>query len=217
MVQIRPIGRSSFRVDVKVNYLSNGAKIALESEQLDPVIRYTTDGTVPTAESPLYMGPFRIKERCQVMAALFRGDTLMESPTIQWVVPQNQAYRKQVEYVTPRFTKYRSGGAMALTDGKYGDKFRVNENWQGFEEKMEVVIDLEKVRDLKQIDLGFLQMTERKMLFPERLEVSSSNDGNTYSLVKIYDHIDPDERSLAYENFPVRTGGFKARYLKISA
>lgn len=43
-------------------------------ESLAPVIRYTTDGTEPTAESAAYTGPFDAAGISQVRAAVFLGD-----------------------------------------------------------------------------------------------------------------------------------------------
>ncbi|MEZ5303816.1 MAG: chitobiase/beta-hexosaminidase C-terminal domain-containing protein [Verrucomicrobiales bacterium] len=40
-------------------------------------VRFTTDGTAPTAESPLYADPMQIDESTVVRAAIFRSGKLM--------------------------------------------------------------------------------------------------------------------------------------------
>lgn len=62
------------------------------------VIRYTTDGSEPTAESPRYEAPFRIKSNTTVRAKAFYLDT--ESHTTWWVPadPKAKKSEKKAQY-----------------------------------------------------------------------------------------------------------------------
>ena len=48
--------------------------VEISTEQVDGVIRYTTDGTVPTIESTLYEGPMEISESTQLRVRTFAPD-----------------------------------------------------------------------------------------------------------------------------------------------
>ena len=57
-----------------VNVFTDSMELTLTSETQDVEIRYTTDGTEPTANSPLYTKPVTITESCSVQARAFRQD-----------------------------------------------------------------------------------------------------------------------------------------------
>jgi nicotinamidase-related amidase len=76
-------------------------------------IRYTTDGSEPTAKSPLYTSPLEIAQTVTLRAAAFRkGKTVslpsfaryvMMNPTIP---PQPDVYLEDLEYIPNRYTEH---------------------------------------------------------------------------------------------------------------
>ncbi len=93
--------------------------------------------------------------------------------TLQRSELPNIADGKNVEALTsPK--KYAGEDPLILTDGAYGGSSFFS-NWLGFEgNDMEVVIDLEKVQEIKNIQTAFLQVTNHIVFFPEFVEVSVS-------------------------------------------
>ena len=85
----------------------------------------------------------------------------------------NIAAGKKVEALTaPK--KYAGENPLTLTDGAYGGSSFYS-NWLGFEgNDMEVIIDLKKVQEIKNIQTAFLQVTNHIVFFPEFVEVSVS-------------------------------------------
>ena len=65
--QVEELKVDWFRVD-KVQYEANGYLLTMKVEPTDASIHYTTDGTDPTAESPVYSQPIELLESCIVKA-----------------------------------------------------------------------------------------------------------------------------------------------------
>lgn len=83
----------------------------------------------------------------------------------------NIAKNKNVEAITaPK--KYAGEDPGVLTDGAYGGSSFYS-NWLGFEgNDMEVIIDLGRTEEIKNIQTAFLQVTNHIVFFPEYVEVS---------------------------------------------
>ena len=53
--------------------LTNGVMVAIDGAEDGWTIRYTTDGSAPTADSPIYEGPFPLPTSCTVRAVAYDG------------------------------------------------------------------------------------------------------------------------------------------------
>ncbi|HEX7573742.1 MAG TPA: family 20 glycosylhydrolase, partial [Bacteroidota bacterium] len=94
--------------------------VTLSSESGKTPIRYTLDGTSPTARSAMYRGPFVAGQSMEVRAASVRGGRLLGPATTHRVVV-HKAIARPVALKYP-CGKYTGGGAFALTDGVPGTK-----------------------------------------------------------------------------------------------
>ncbi|HTO93055.1 MAG TPA: family 20 glycosylhydrolase, partial [Bacteroidota bacterium] len=94
--------------------------VSLESESGDTPIRYTLDGSAPTAVSPLYRGPFAVGRSVEIRAASARGGRLLGPATSHRIMVHN-AIACPVALRYP-CGKYTGGGPFALTDGVEGTR-----------------------------------------------------------------------------------------------
>ncbi len=83
-------------------------------------IRYTLDGTEPTANSTLYTGAIVLQKSAKIRAAAFR-DGKRSSVTSQ-DIRFNKATACPVELLQPTHKNYTYKGGATLTDGLLGDK-----------------------------------------------------------------------------------------------
>ena len=105
-------------------------------------IRYTLDGSDPTADSPLYTAPLLVAERPAVVkAAVFRdGD---RSEIYSKEILANKAFHKDVKSLTQKAWNYRWQPDSSLVDGLRGGlSFNTSSYDAWNEEPMDVVIDL---------------------------------------------------------------------------
>ena len=141
-----------------------------------------------------------------------------DKPRVEFVTPvKHQAVGAKVIYTTMPADKYKGAGDATLTDGKRGSWSYVDGRWQGFcaDEKMEVVIDLGKDTELKNISAEFMQFLEPWIEVPTEINIYTSNDNKTYQLLW---HKDIARSSVKYfiQNYEW-VGKASARYIKYHA
>lgn len=80
--------RSAYQVyfEVEDNVAGNVSKVSLKTDSYRPEIRYTTDGTEPTASSTRYDGPFEVTEYTTVRAATFKDGKRISPVSIRSMV-----------------------------------------------------------------------------------------------------------------------------------
>lgn len=96
---------------------------------------------------------------------------------------QNKAAGAKVSWIVePTAEKYRKLGETALTDGIYGGSSFV-ESWVGWEgTDGAFIVDLGKEESVSYIGCDFLHQLGAWILLPEGIRISTSADGQTYSL-----------------------------------
>lgn len=210
--------KGSYLVDAQLSYKKDSKiEVSLSTEQINPVIRYTTDGSVPSKTSLRYTVPLTFSSKVEFKAGIFEEGKLMNNPLELLLIPGNKVFDKSVSYSIPYMKKYTGGGLSALVDGKYGDKFRVNEKWQGFDQNIDLIIDLGKDKTVSSLYIDFLHMPERKIRFPHDISISISSDGvNFMELTQITDAGNTEKR-LEYKTYCLSLKGKKTRFIHLKA
>jgi len=177
-------------------------------------MRYTTDGSQPTAASPSFGDVLDLYAPTTIAVAPFRGDVQYQaSRTFQMV--QNLALGDAVTFATPPSGRYSAG----LTDGIVGSQYDDDawSGWQGAD--MDATIDLGQPTQLHTIDARFLQQAEALILLPRSVTFETSSDGKTWTTLQTTPiTVDPDNmrtstRDIAWSaQAPVM-----ARYLRVVA
>jgi len=119
--------------------------------------------------------------------------------------------------------KYTGGDHNALIDGKVSvDNLSQIEDlgvWQGFEEDdLEVIIDLQKVVEIKSVSAGFLHNTNAWIFSPEWVEFSVSDDNKIFTYLGKVERMIPIKTSTKVRTkYEVDASKISARYIKIHA
>ncbi len=180
-------------------------------------IRYTLDGTEPTANSALYTGAIVLQKSAKIRAAAFR-DGKRSSVTSQ-DISFNKATACPVELLQPTHKNYTYKGGATLTDGLLGDKGFGTGRWLGFSgNDLEAVIDLKQNTDVSSVSLNTC-VDKGSWIFDARnIEVSVSADGKTFTKVAskslpALEEQTPDNIYTYELTFPQTT----TRYVKVTA
>ena len=180
-------------------------------------IRYTLDGTEPTANSTLYTGAIVLQKSAKIRAAAFR-DGKRSSVTSQ-DISFNKATACPVELLQPTHKNYTYKGGATLTDGLLGDKGFGTGRWLGFSgNDLEAVIDLKQNTDVSSVSLNTC-VDKGSWIFDARnIEVSVSADGKTFTKVAskslpALEEQTPDNIYTYELTFPQTT----TRYVKLTA
>lgn len=180
-------------------------------------IRYTLDGTEPTANSTLYTGAIVLQKSAKIRAAAFR-DGKRSSVTSQ-DISFNKATACPVELLQPTHKNYTYKGGTTLTDGLLGDKGFGTGRWLGFSgNDLEAVIDLKQNTDVSSVSLNTC-VDKGSWIFDARnIEVSVSADGKSFTKVAskslpALEEQTPDNIYTYELTFPQTT----TRYVKVTA
>ncbi len=170
-----------YEISGKLNTTKEGLTYTLEASSKDESIRYTTDGTTPNIDSPLYDGPISIKKSSTIKAASFNATVIISSVFTE-TITTHKAVGKKISLSVAPSLKYNAGGTQALVNGisgnnkRYGDK-----EWLGFDGKdVEITIDLEKETEIKSISMRFHNGNGQWIYAPKEIGFSFKlNDGKT--------------------------------------
>ena len=180
-------------------------------------IRYTLDGTEPTANNTLYTGAIVLQKSAKIRAAAFRNGK--RSSVTSQDIRFNKATACPVELLQPTHKNYTYKGGATLTDGLLGDKGFGTGRWLGFSgNDLEAVIDLKQNTDVSSVSLNTC-VDKGSWIFDARnIEVSVSADGKSFTKVAskslpALEEQTPDNIYTYELTFPQTT----TRYVKVTA
>ncbi len=192
--------------------------IALETAFRDQVIYYTTDGSEPTLRSTQYAGPFEIDRSALIRARVLDNHqfyALAEKfVLIHKAIGRLYKLNSTYSHYNPA---YSAGGDMGLVDGLRGSDDFADGRWQGYQgQDLDIVLDLQKLMEIKKVSVGFLQNSFSWVLMPERVQVWVSNDASKFVLAKeIPNTVDPREDGAIIKDFAAIFSNVSARYIRI--
>ncbi|MDE3057781.1 MAG: family 20 glycosylhydrolase [Bacteroidota bacterium] len=197
--------RSEFSVDIS-------------SVQDGVQIRYTTDGSAPSAQSELYRNRIKIQATSSLAFAAFKGDHFI-GKQFTLAFDFHKALGAKLVLLHPYDERYRAGGETALIDGIRGTNDFRDGAWQGFEGvDVDAVIDLGKERKISKVIPRFLMNTPSWIFLPKRVGVSLSDDGTHFHDKKeISDDVPQKNPEILFKDFPIEFDTVSARFIKLAA
>lgn len=166
----------SLKPDVK-----NKSIIAEFQTADDATIRYTLDGSEPTATSPLYKGAVSINKTAVIKAAAFRPEgrsrrIFTDSVTF------NKATISNVSLPTPPHSSYKANGGLTLVDGKFGTETFNTGEWLGFVgTPMVAIVDLGSAQQFSSVKVRNLIDTGSWIFDARSIKIETSSDGTNFT------------------------------------
>ena len=180
-------------------------------------IRYTLDGSDPTASSPLYKAPVTIGESCTFKAAALREG--MQTPVYTRKFDFNKATGRRIALNAAPTLKYTYGGASLLVDGYRGGPVYSNGAWIGFlNEPMDVTIDMQGAKPYSAVTVESLVEKGEWVFPPSSVGVYLSDDGREFTEAALMSV--PQETAGSPDGvkpFKVLFPETSARYLRVVA
>ena len=201
---------------MEVDTLRREIKVMLDAEKYPAEIRYTTDGSIPTASSQLYNGPIVVKDSADIKAAIFRDGQLQGTPT-EKKVDYHRGINKPIHYNSKLYSGYMAGGMNALLDGYRGGLTYLDGRWQGYLNDLDCVVDMGEVTDIHKVSSRFMQLIGPGVYQPGEVELLTSEDRESYiSQGVIPTTISNTDKDLSFQEYTFN-GDWKARYIRIKA
>ena len=180
-------------------------------------IRYTLDGSDPTASSPLYKAPVTIGESCTFKAAVLREG--MQTPVYTRKFDFNKATGRRIALNAAPTLKYTYGGASLLVDGYRGGPVYSNGAWIGFlNEPLDVTIDMQGAKPYSAVTVESLVEKGEWVFPPSSVGVYLSDDGREFTEAALMSV--PQETAGSPDGvkpFKVLFPETSARYLRVVA
>ena len=180
-------------------------------------IRYTLDGSDPTASSPLYKAPVTIGESCTFKAAALREG--MQTPVYARKFDFNKATGRRIALNAAPTLKYTYGGASLLVDGYRGGPVYSNGAGIGFlNEPLDVTIDMQGAKPYSAVTVESLVEKGEWVFPPSSVGVYLSDDGSEFTEAALMSV--PQETAGSPDGvkpFKVLFPETSARYLRVVA
>jgi hexosaminidase len=158
-------------------------EITLASELDNPEIRYTLDGSEPTAQSTLYQKPFNLTATKILKAAIFDKDQRLGN-VIEDSFPVHKAAGAKVINLKAPKSKASTKREVALTDLNYGElEAPGDQDWVHFHNDLDVEIQLDNPTDIMAVTLSSFKLTIFGNYPPMEIEVYGATKNGDYQKI----------------------------------
>lgn len=204
--------RSMYNIQHTVTPVDGQLQVTLDCERPDVEIRYTTDGSEPTAQSQLYSSKWMTDKTQVIKAATFRkGDQMGQTLTLPII--WNKATAKPI--LGDRQTE------KVLVNGVRGSLKQTDFEWCTWTEcdSVNITVDLQQTETLRLVSLGCITNFGMAVHRPAEVEIWLSEDNQTYRPVaKQQANRHEIFREGTYiENLSFELENLSARYVQIVA
>jgi len=211
-----------YKMPPSVSFEPNGASffestsVKISGDTKTSEYYYTTDGSIPTKSSRKYnYVPIKIDKTLTLKVIAVSADG-KESLPVSAVFNKT---KYNIELNTPYSEKYPGMGVYTLIDGVNGSSDFSDGKWQGYyENDIDVVIDLGEIKPINKVTAGFKSDQGAWILLPKSVEISVSDDGNSYNTIS-NTTINVEEKDKKSFNYQFRVDNLKAsgRYVHFKA
>lgn len=210
--------RAAFQVSVfpEVNAASRSLKLTLSTEVIDPEIRYTLDGSLPTINSDLYIEPIVISRSATLKAAVFTDDKNREQ-LLERHFDLHKAFCSEMALIHENSPKYRGQGKYTLVNGIRGSKHFGDGNWLGFlGNDLIAEIELHEPTDISVITVDALQNYASWIFYPTRAVAEISTNGINYTFFgEVVNETPADKKGKLLQVFTITNSANNVRFIKI--
>lgn len=162
--------------DVMARPGGNGVLYLLQTNQSTNGIHFTTDGTLPTAQSKSYNQPLEIT-KSQTVKAIYFENGLAKGNVAEQSFHIHKAVSRLVSLQNQPSGNYAKGGGFTLVDGIKGNKAKFGQHWLGFSgTDLNATIDLGSKQKINHLSIGLLSSPSSWIYFPKKVTFQVSED-----------------------------------------
>ena len=204
--------RSMYNIQHTVKPEDGALNVTLECIRPDVEIRYTVDGSKPTAASPLYEQPLVVKDARTINAATFAGGEQM-GKILTLPVHWNKATAKPL--------LGNKANEAVLSNGIRGSLKQTDFEWCCWtrNDRFSFTVDLLQKEKMNTLTIGCITNYGMGVHKPKMIRVEVSDDNRTYcaigelnfSLEEIY------KEGTFRNDYSIDMGGVSARYVRVTA
>lgn len=210
--------RAAFQVSVlpEVNPDKRSLILTLNTEVIDPEIRYTLDGKPPTNQSHLYSEPFEISKSATLKAAVFANGN-HRGQVLERYFDLHKAFGSELTQKYANSPKYNGQGKYTLVNGIRGSNHFGDGNWLGFlGDDMIATLELPEPIDITEISVDALQNYASWIFYPTRVVAEISKDGLDYKVFgESVNNVSADEKGKLTQIFTITNDATNVRFVRL--
>ncbi|MBB4805047.1 hexosaminidase [Chryseobacterium defluvii] len=204
--------KSIYNISVKVIPNNSGVAYELSTSQDPKGIRYTLDGTEPTASSQVYQNAVPVSESLIIKSAYFENGQLKSAVSSQQF-SVSKTTGKSITLEQQPNENYSFGGAFTLVDGIIGNPGQLGKTWLGFQGKDVVAtIDLGQKTDFSEVYFNTLDNKGSWIHLAKAAQVFISDDNKNFKKIK---EIGREEILKGKGKIKLNIGNQTSKYIKV--
>lgn len=204
--------RSMFNIQHSVKPTADGRlEVTLECERPDMEIRYTTDGSTPTAQSPLYEKKLVIDKDITIKATTFAHHEI-QGKLLELPLTWNLATARPLTGIPQT--------ANIVVNGLRGSLKESDFEWYTGDlgKDISFTVDLQEEKDIQECTVGNITNYGMGVHKPRAVKVELSTDNRTFTEAGNLHFNDAEifKEGNFIENLTIKTDGKKARYVRFT-
>ncbi|MBW7673948.1 beta-N-acetylhexosaminidase [Chryseobacterium chendengshani] len=203
--------KSIYNINGKVIPRVGGVSYRLSTSQKPEGIRFTADGSIPTANSQTYDVPIPVSQTMTIKSAYFEGGLKSAVSTQEFTTSKTTG--KNITLEQQPSENYSFGGAFTLVDGIIGNVKQLGKTWLGFQGKDVVaIIDLDEKTKFSEVYFNTLENIGSWIHLAKSAQVFISDDGIDFKQIK---EIGKNEIQSSKGKVKLNVGNQNSKYIKI--
>jgi|AntRauTorckE5430_2_1112549.scaffolds.fasta_scaffold00022_29 uncharacterized membrane protein len=190
--------------------------VELSTKASKATIKYTTDGSIPNEDSPLYTESFHVFATTEVKAILSMSGWTDSEPASSTFIKSRFTIDRLRASVEPHGS-YTAEGVATLKDLKKGGSSFGDGRWVGYlGDDLDLTADLGQVEEISVVTVGTLTDQNAYIHLPQSIKIFVSEDGKRY--VPFQDKQIPmadGPTAAMVHNHLIRSEPTLARYIRI--
>lgn len=156
-------------------------------------IHYTTDGSVPYADSPFFSDSIEFHQPQKIIVAAIRDDGIASLP-IRYTMEENLAIGLKPVFSKEPNEKYKKGGMFCLTDGITGTMNYADGTWMAWwGDNLECSVDLGSLKEIHFLQINCMQQVQSWIMLPVSVEFFISDDNQLWQSLTTVTHCVSDQ------------------------
>jgi predicted alpha-1,2-mannosidase len=174
---------------------TDSTKIEIKSLEKNGTIYYSINDSL---QFNIYKEPFYVKQN-SIIRTYLQKEELKSSIGISSIHKKPNSWK--ISIINPYNSQYTAGGDIGLIDGLRGEINWKKGNWQGYQpHNMEVIIELDSVKDIQRITAGCLQDTRAWIFFPVKMEILTSSNGFSFKPAAEFELSEEESNEVEIKN-----------------
>ncbi len=208
-------------ITTKVDTISKKLIVTIETE-FETNIYYTIDGSIPSIKNGfLYKSPLALDSTTIVKAiSVINSNTFSDIETKTALIHKARACKISLKNLP--HAKYSAQGPKTLLDLNNGGNIWGNGKWLGFLDiNLDATIEFDNSEVITNVTLNCISDKPSSIYFPNAIEISISNDGENYQLIKKWRNTKTKENktngNVEVAQLTVNFDAISCKYLRVVA